>query len=41
MPLLEGKSHEIISKNIKKLIAEGKPRDQAVAIALYFTRKKK
>lgn len=33
MPLEKGTSEEIISKNIAKLIDEGYPRDQAVAIA--------
>lgn len=34
MPLKEGKSKEVISKNIKAEIAAGKPQKQAVAIAL-------
>lgn len=34
MPLAEGKSKEVISKNIKTEVAEGKPQKQAVAIAL-------
>lgn len=33
MPLSEGNSQEAIHKNIKRLIDEGKPKDQAVAIA--------
>lgn len=33
MPLKSGKSQEVISENIAKLIREGYPRDQAVAIA--------
>jgi hypothetical protein len=33
MPLLEGSSDEVIAENIRKLIAEGYPQDQAVAIA--------
>lgn len=33
MPLEKGNSQEAIHKNIKKLIDEGKPKDQAVAIA--------
>lgn len=34
MPLKPGKSQKIISSNIKKEIAAGKPKDQAIAIAL-------
>lgn len=34
MPLYSGKSKETVSKNIKKLKKEGRPQDQAVAIAL-------
>lgn len=34
MPLWSGSSDEVVSRNIKKLIEEGYPRDQAVAIAL-------
>lgn len=34
MPLKEGKSDEIVSANIKELIKSGRPRRQAVAIAL-------
>lgn len=33
MPLIKGKSRNIISANIKELIKSGKPKDQAVAIA--------
>lgn len=34
MPLLPGKSQDVISKNISTEIKAGKPREQAVAIAL-------
>lgn len=34
MPLYKGKSKRTISKNIKKLVTEGKPVRQAVAISL-------
>ena len=34
MPLREGRSKVVISANIAELIRAGKPRDQAVAIAL-------
>jgi len=34
MPLKRGKSQEIISKNIKELMATGRTREQAIAIAL-------
>ena len=34
MPLKPGKSRKVISSNIRKEIASGKPKDQAVAIAL-------
>jgi hypothetical protein len=34
MPLLEGRSEEVVSANIATLIREGKPFKQAIAIAL-------
>lgn len=34
MPLKSGKSKKVISDNIRTEIAAGKPKDQAVAIAL-------
>ena len=38
MPLKKGKKN--IGRNIKKEIAAGKPRKQAIAIALAFNRRK-
>lgn len=34
MPLYKGKGRKTISRNIKTLIHEGRPQDQAVAIAM-------
>ncbi len=34
MPLKKGSSNKAVGSNIKKLEKEGRPRDQAVAIAL-------
>jgi len=39
MPLKQGKSKAAVSSNIKTEIAAGKPRDQAVAIALSVQRR--
>ena len=34
MPLLTGKTKQVVSQNIKKLVHEGYPQKQAVAIAM-------
>lgn len=41
MPLKPGKSQKVISSNIKTEIAAGKPKNQAIAIALSKASKSK
>jgi len=41
MPLIKGYSQKSISKNIEREIKAGKPRKQAIAIALDVARKAK
>ena len=40
MPLSEGKSKKVISKNISELIDSGRDKEQAVAIALEKAKEK-
>jgi hypothetical protein len=41
MPLIQGKSQQVIGKNISELIHSGRKKNQAVAIALSLARGKK
>ena len=41
LPLRKGRSKKVISKNISTLIKEGKPKKQAVAIAMDKAGKRK
>ena len=41
MPLQRGTSAKVVSANIRELVASGRPRKQAVAIALQAARRKK
>lgn len=41
MPLMKGSSKEAVSHNIRKLMDEGRPQKQAVAIAMATARMRK
>lgn len=41
MPLKKGKSNKVVSANVSELVKSGRPRKQAVAIAMNKAGKKK
>jgi hypothetical protein len=41
MPLKKGKSQKVVSQNIKTEMEAGKPRNQAIAIAMSKAKRKK
>lgn len=39
MPLKKGSSQKVVSENIRRELRSGKPRDQAIAVALSYAGK--